>query len=184
MSTSEAQEKHLQKIKIPEGVSVEINEEVKVKGQKGEVARKLAHPRIKIRKEGGEIVIEAAQLTKRERALMGTFVSHINNMIEGVTQGFEYKLKVVFSHFPITVKVQGKEILVENYLGEKIPRKTSIIGSCTVRAKGQEISIFGANLEEVGQTAANLEQLTRAKNRDRRVFQDGIYIIEKAGISV
>ncbi len=177
-------EKYVQKIKIPDKVEVTINEEVKVKGPNGEVVRKFSHPRIKIRKEGDEVVLEAESPTKKERAIVGTFVSHINNMFVGVTDGFEYKLKVVFSHFPITVKVQGKEILVENYLGEKIPRKTSVVGSCTVKVKGQEISIFGANVEEVGQTAANLEQLTRAKNRDRRVFQDGIYIVEKAGVKL
>jgi large subunit ribosomal protein L6 len=105
-------------------------------------------------------------------------------MIKGVTQGFTYKMKVVYSHFPITVKVQGREVIVENFLGEKVPRKTEIFGNCVVKVSGQDITVEGINKEEVGQTVARIEQLTRVKNRDPRVFQDGIYLVERDGVPV
>lgn len=112
---------------------------------------------------------------------MRTFKAHINNMIKGVTEGFKYRLKVVYSHFPMTVKVQGDEVVIENFLGEKNPRRAKILPGVTVKVKGSEIEVEGIDKEAVGQTAANIEQATRITKWDRRVFQDGIYIVEKAG---
>jgi len=167
-------------VEPPEGVSLTLEgDEVVVKGPKGELKRKLYYPGIKLTQEGNSIVILSSFPRKRQLAMIGTFVAHIKNMIKGVTEGFTYKLKVVYSHFPVTVKVQGNEVMVENFLGEKVPRMTEIFGNCTVKVKGQEIIVEGINKEEVGQTAARLEQLTKVKNRDRRIFQDGIYLVEK-----
>ncbi len=172
-------------IEIPEGVEVEVHDNiVKVKGPKGELKRKLFYPGVEIKKENSKIIIKTSGTRKRQRAMLGTYVAHINNMIKGVTKGFEYKLKVLYSHFPISVKVVGNEIIVENYLGEKVPRKTKIFGNCTVEVKGNEIIVRGINKEEVGQTAVNIEQLTRVKGKDPRVFQDGIYLVERDGVKI
>ncbi len=172
-------------IEIPEGVEVEVHDNiVKVKGPKGELKRKLFYPGVEIKKENSKVIIKTSGIRKRQRAMLGTYVAHINNMIKGVTKGFEYKLKVLYSHFPISVKVVGNEIVVENYLGEKVPRKTKIFGNCTVEVKGNEIIVRGINKEEVGQTAANIEQLTRVKGKDPRVFQDGIYLVERDGVKI
>ena len=174
-----------EKIKIPEKVEVELQDGiVNIKGPNGEVSRRLYYPGIRIAKEGGEIVVGVENPRKRQKAVAGTFASHIRNMLKGATEGFEYKMKIVYSHFPITVKVSGKEILVENYLGEKTPRKTQIVGSCAVKVKGTEVAVLGSDVEEVGQTVANIEQLTRAHRRDVRVFQDGIYLVERNGAKV
>jgi large subunit ribosomal protein L6 len=172
------------KIKIPEGVQAFINEEIKVEGPNGSISRRLVYPGIKIEKEGDEIVLRCRRDRRRERAIVGTFSSHIKNMIKGVTKGFEYKMRVVYSHFPINVKVSGKEIIVENFLGEKTPRKTRAVGSSQIEVKGSEIIVKGIDIEEVGQTAANIERLTKIRRRDRRVFQDGIYLVERNGIPV
>jgi large subunit ribosomal protein L6 len=172
-------------VEIPEGVDVELRGEiVVVRGPKGELQKRLAYPGIRLYKEDSTVAIEASFPKKRQRAMIGTFAAHIRNMIKGVTQGFTYKMKVVYSHFPITVKVQGREVIVENFLGEKVPRKTEIFGNCTVKVSGQEITIEGINKEEVGQTAARIEQLTRVRNRDPRVFQDGVYLVERDGVPV
>jgi large subunit ribosomal protein L6 len=174
-----------ERIKIPEKVEVELQEgAVKIKGPNGEVMRRLYYPGIQIAKEGREIIVRAENPKKMQKAIAGTFASHIRNMLKGVTEGFEYKMKVVYSHFPITVKVAGKEILVENYLGEKTPRKTQIVGNCAVRVKGTEVAVLGSDVEEVGQTVANIEQLARAHKKDIRVFQDGIYLVERDGVKV
>jgi large subunit ribosomal protein L6 len=99
--------------------------------------------------------------------------------MKGVTEGYTYKLRIVYSHFPMKVSTKGPEFTVDNFLGEKYPRKTKVLPGVKVEIKGNEVTVTGIDKELVGQTAANIEQLTRIKNFDLRVFQDGIYIIEK-----
>jgi large subunit ribosomal protein L6 len=174
-----------ERIDIPPGVEITIeNDLITAKGENGQVIRSFSYPGVRIEKDDSQIYIRVEKPNKRQAALVGTIASHIRNMIKGVTKGFMYKLKMVYSHFPMTAKVEGNEVYVENFLGEKIPRKSKIVGNTTVTIKGTEIEVRGCNIEDVGQTAANLEQLTRVKRRDPRVFQDGIYLIERNGISV
>jgi large subunit ribosomal protein L6 len=172
-------------VEIPAGVEVAIDgSRIRVRGPRGEVSKTLTYPGVVIEKKDAQIVVSISNPRKAQRAMMGTFASHIRNMIKGVTEGFEYKLKVVYAHFPMSVKVSGKEVVVENYLGEKIPRRTRIVGNCEVKVRGNEITVSGIDVEEVGQTCANLERLTRVHKRDARVFQDGIYLIERNGVRV
>ena len=173
------------RVSISEDVEISFDESVMaVKGPKGEIKKTMEYPGVIIRKDGSEIVIAAENPKKRQWAIIGTYAAHTKNMIKGVSTGFEYKMKVIYSHFPMSVKVEQNTISVENYLGEKVPRKTKIVGDCEVKVKGTEVVITGNNVEEVGQTAANLEQKTKVKNKDPRVFQDGIYLIEKDGAEV
>lgn len=171
-----------EEVEIPEGVTVEItNSTVKVKGPKGELEREFSYPGVKIFIEDGKVVIYKDFPRRKDIAIARTFKAHIANMIRGVTEGFTYKLKIVYSHFPMTVKVKGDKVYIENFLGEKAPRIAQILPGVTVKVQGQELIVEGIDKEKVGQTAANIEQATRITGRDRRVFQDGIYIIEKAG---
>jgi large subunit ribosomal protein L6 len=100
-------------------------------------------------------------------------------MIKGVTKGFTYKLKIVFSHFPISVKVEDKTVRIENFTGERSPRLARILGESKVTVKSEDVVVQGIDLEEVSQTAANIEQATRVKVKDPRVFLDGIYVYER-----
>jgi large subunit ribosomal protein L6 len=100
-------------------------------------------------------------------------------MIKGVTKGFTYKMKIVFSHFPITVKVKGNLLSIENFTGERNPRKAKIMGATKVMVKGEDIILQGISLEDVSQTAANIQNATKIKVKDPRVFLDGIYVYEK-----
>jgi large subunit ribosomal protein L6 len=171
-----------EEVEIPEGVEVTIEGNVvKVKGPKGELQRELKYPGVKIFTEDGKVVVYKEFPRKKDIAIARTFKAHIANMIKGVTEGFTYKLKVVYSHFPVTVKVQGDEVVIENFLGEKNPRRAKILPGVTVKVRGQEITVESIDKEKAGQTAANIEQATRITKWDRRVFQDGIYIVEKAG---
>ena len=171
-----------EEVEIPEGVEVTVeNNVVKVKGPKGELERELKYPGVQIFTEDGKVVVFKEFPRKRDIAIARTFKAHIANMIKGVTEGFTYKLKVVYSHFPMTVKVQGDEVVIENFLGEKNPRRAKILPGVTVKVRGQEVIVEGIDKEAVGQTAANIEQATRITKWDRRVFQDGVYIVEKAG---
>ncbi len=173
-------------VKIPEDVSVEIlDEDVKITGPKGNISKKLYYSGIKLYKENDSVIIEMEYPKKTQRALIGTFASHIKNMSKGVTEGFEYKLKIIYAHFPMTVKVVGDAVEISNFVGEKVPRKATIESNDTnVSIKGSEIIVSGISIEDVGQTAANIEQATKIKRRDRRVFQDGIYLIEKNGVPI
>ena len=172
-----------EKIEIPNGVEITIDEKtVHVKGEKGSLSKMLSHPRIDITVKNNIVEISCLNFPKRkEKALIGTFRAHINNMIRGVTEGFEYKMKTVFAHFPIKTSVEGDTFVIQNFLGERSPRKAIILDGVTVEAKGENVTVSGIDKEKVGQTAANIERATKVKKRDIRVFQDGVYIISKRG---
>ena len=141
--------------------------------------KRLFHPMIKVSKEEKNLVFELKNGTKREKMMMKTFEAHIRNMVRGSAQKYEYHLRVCSSHFPMTVSKEADQIIVKNFLGEKIPRKARIMGDSEVEIKGTEISVKSPNKEIAGQTAANIEKSTRLTNKDRRRFQDGIFITEK-----
>lgn len=168
-------------IKVPEGVSISLSHDLfTVRGPKGTVGRNFWYPGIKIDTREGEVLVDAESSRKEQRAMVGTFASHINNLIIGVTEGFECKMKIVYAHFPMQVKVEGKTLIIGNFLGEKKPRVARILGETKVKVSGNEVVISGINKEDVGQTAANIEQKTKIKRFDPRTFQDGIYIVQKA----
>ena len=172
-------------IDIPNGIEVEvIGNAVKIKGTKGILEKRLVQPNISISKEENQIVLSAKNASKREKRMINTFRAHFNNMIRGVQEGFTYKLKICYSHFPINVTISGSEVIIKNFLGEKIPRKSNILGGVKVEVNGDEVITSGIDIEKVSQTAANIETATRITKRDRRVFLDGIYITNKAGITV
>ncbi|WP_321430487.1 50S ribosomal protein L6 [uncultured Methanolobus sp.] len=167
-------------IEIPEGVTVTIQGRLlSVTGPKGKTERNFWYPGIKIEVAGSEVIVDSAVMKKTQKAMVGTFASHVTNMIKGVTGGFEYRMKVVYSHFPMQLKVEGDRLMINNFLGEKKPRAAKILGETKVKASGDEVVVTGNNKEDVGQTAANIEQTTKIKRFDPRVFQDGIYTVEK-----
>jgi large subunit ribosomal protein L6 len=167
-------------VEIPEGVEGMLDGRlVTIKGEKGELTRDFSHAPIKIQLDGKTVTVQASWPRKKEAALVGTISSHIQNMIKGVTTGFTYKLKIVFSHFPITVKIIGKTLTIENFIGERNPRKAKIMGDSKIIIKGDDIIVQGINLEDVSQTAANIQNATKIRNKDPRVFLDGIYVYEQ-----
>ena len=169
-------------IEIPEKVNVTVQGGiVKVKGPQGEISKELHHPRLKLEVKGKQVVVSCEFPRKREKALAGTYGAHIRNILRGATDGFENKMKIVYAHFPIKTAIKGNVFVIENFLGEKFPRKTKILGATKVEVKGDQVLLKGPNVEDVGQTAANIEKATKIRGFDPRVFQDGIYIIEKPG---
>ncbi len=167
-------------IEIPEGVNVSYkNYMLHVKGPKGELDREFKHDRVEMSVEDGKIVIYCALPKKKDYSLAGTWEAHVRNMVKGVTGGFEYHLKILFAHFPMKVSVKGDKVVIENFLGERSPRYAKIYGDVKVEIKGDLVVVKSVNKEHAGQTAANIERATRIKDRDPRVFQDGIYIVKK-----
>ena len=167
-------------IEIPEGVNMKIDgNTVEATGPKGTVKQVFDQPNVAISHEDQKIVVQTASSKRKQRAMVGTVRAHLRNMIQAVTEGFTYKLKVVSAHFPMTVKVEDKRVLINNFIGERQPRVANIVGDVQVNVKGDEITVEGNNKGDVGQTATNIEQATLVKGRDNRVFQDGCYIVER-----
>lgn len=169
-------------VTIPEGVSATIGEDgvVTINGPKGSLTRTFESTFIQLFQDGSGIVVRVDLPRRKQRALAGTWNAHLNNMVKGVTKGFTYKLKALYSHFPMTMAVKGNTFVVNNYFGERVPRTSDILSGVEVKVSNKvEVTVSGIDKENVGQTAANIERSTTVKNRDRRVFQDGIYLIHK-----
>jgi large subunit ribosomal protein L6 len=167
-------------VQVPDDVKIALEErEVKVTGPKGTLTRNFSHEPVSIELADNTVRVRAEWPRKKEAALVGTVASHIRNMITGVTKGFTYKLKVVFSHFPISVKLKEKTVLIENFTGERSPRRAKIIGDVEVKIQGEDVIVQGINLEDVSQTAANVEQATKVRRKDPRIFLDGLYVFEQ-----
>ena len=179
----EQKEQLTETITLPEGVTASLQDEhLQVKGEKGEITRKLSHPLITIGVGNNTITVSCSKDAKRkERALAGTFAAHCKSMIKGVTQGYTYTMKTVFSHFPIKTKVEGNTFLIQNFLGERAPRKAVILDGVDVKVDGEIVTVTGVDKECIGQTVANIERASKVKKRDIRVFQDGVYLISKGG---
>ncbi len=168
------------RLQIPEEVSAEVDHlDLTVEGPNGSVSRRLWYPDVSVTVEDDEVVIQSDEDNAKTMSTLGTFESHVENMFHGVTEGWEYQMEVFYSHFPMDVSIQGGEIVIENFLGEKAPRRTPIHGETDVEVDGEEVTLRGPDIEAVGQTAADIEQLTRVTEKDVRVFQDGVYITQK-----
>lgn len=169
-------------VTIPEGVTAEHSEDgvVTITGPKGSLNRQFNSTSVAIHQEGGALIVRADLPRRKTKALAGTWNAHLNNMVKGVTEGFTYNLKAFYSHFPMTLEVKGREFVVNNYFGERVPRRADILSGVDVKVNNKvEVVVTGIDKENVGQTAANIERCVVVKNRDRRVFQDGIYLLSK-----
>ncbi len=174
-----------QEIEIPEGVEIKLEEnKITVNGKEGTLTRSFNLGNLEFRKDGNKIILGNKKSTKREKKNTNTITSHIKNMIKGVQGKFEYTLKICFSHFPFTVEVKGEDVIIKNFLGEKTPRKMILPKGVEIEVDKQNINISSIDKELAGQVAANFERLTRIRGRDKRVFQDGIYMTNKAGRAI
>ena len=167
-------------VPMPEGVVATLaGRTLTVKGKLGEARKNFDKINVNIATEGNRVVFTPFSAKKKDNVIINTVSSIVNNMVTGVTKGYTYRVKVVYAHFPITVKTKGKQIMVENFVGERSPRVAEIVGDCKVSVEGDDVIVKGVSLEDVGQTAANIELATKIKRKDQRVFLDGLYIYRK-----
>jgi len=169
-------------VSIPEKVSVQVEgRTVSVKGPLGSLQEDLSHLPVSINVDDNKVRLETTWPRKREIGMLGTAAAHVRNMLKGVTQGYRYELRTVYAHFPVTVKVdeKAKVLKIENFTGEKTPRYAKIVEGVKVDVKGEDISVEGIDLKSVSQTAANIQDSTKIKKKDLRVFLDGIYVSGK-----
>ena len=169
-------------IELIEGVEASLDGAVlKISGPKGEVVRNLIHPKIQLSIDGNKVVLEVKKGTKREKTMIGSFESHVKNMVSGVQEPHFYKLKICSGHFPMNVSMSGQELTIKNFLGESVPRKVTLPQGVQVKVNGTDIEVTSPDKELAGQAAAKIESLCRITGRDKRIFQDGCYLVHKAG---
>ncbi len=179
MSTEEI-DKFQDQVDIPEGVKVTLNKHMlSFIGPLGKTHKSFRSIPVSIKIEEGKVMLKTIYRKKRDYAILHTARSIIRNICEGLIVGYTIKMKVVYAHFPVTVKVEGKKILIENFQGERAPRHTHIVGNTKVEPKGEDVILTGEVWTDITQTAANIELKTKVKNKDHRVFLDGIYVFEK-----
>ncbi|HMB50415.1 MAG TPA: 50S ribosomal protein L6, partial [Natronoarchaeum rubrum] len=157
-------------VELPDEVSAEVDHlELTVEGPNGSVTRRLWYPDVTVSVDDGAVVIESENEDAKTNATVGTFRSHVANMIHGVSEGWEYTLEVFYSHFPMQVRAENGEVVIENFLGEKAARRTQVHGDTDVDVDEELITVSGPDKEAVGQTAADIEQLTTVSGKDVRV---------------
>ena len=169
------------KVQVPDGVEVRIDGMcVTVKGPLGELSKDFDDPRfnrlVKLEKKDNEVQVSNLDEGRKITAMVGTIAAHVKNMILGTSVGFKYDMKIMYTHFPITVTQAGTEIQVKNFFGEKGARSATVVGDTEVKIDKENITLTGINVEDVGQTAANIERSCKLTGRDRRIFQDGIFL--------
>lgn len=171
-------------LEIPDGVEVKAEaRSISVKGKLGSTSKTINTRLFTVKAEGKKIAIEPVKNKKLEKIANLAAMAFSNNVkaaMDGVENGIERKMKVVFAHFPMTIEIKGDKMLVKNIFGEKVARSTSIVGSTKVEVKGQDVTVRGVDPYDVGQTVANIRKMCYARGYDTRVFQDGIYqVVER-----
>ena len=169
-----------ERVTVPEGVKVTVvGPLVTVTAGKGAVERIFSAPGASLTLKGKEIHIRIKGERREHRSLAGTWRGHLQNMFEGAAFGLEYRLKIVYTHFPIKAQVKGNRFVIENFLGEKNTRAVDLAAGVKAEVKGDMVHLTGNDLETLGYCASRIEQATKIKDRDPRIFQDGIYITAK-----
>lgn len=167
-------------IELPSGVNATIEgTKITITGPKGADFATFNPNNVKAVISGNQLTLEGKDDGKRAKNAVNTLSAHVNNMITGVTKEFEYHMAIVYSHFPMTVTKKEKHVEVVNYLGSKQVKKAAIVGATKVEIKGKDVVLKGPSRSDVGQTAANLERIANTGGKDKRIFQDGVYITNK-----
>jgi len=181
-----------EEVEIPENVELTVSDKkVHVKGPLGELTKDFSHVhKLLISKEDNKVVLEMYFADKKGRAVIKTIASHIKNMITGVTRGYRYKMKIVYAHYPMEIKVDEKNrlVIIKNFLGEKDVRTARIEEGVKVKATKEDVIVEGIDIQAVGQTAANIHLATHLTGKRRKSphgreggpgVLDGIYLYEK-----
>jgi large subunit ribosomal protein L6 len=162
-------------VKIPAGVTVAVEgNKVTASGPNGSVVREFKGTFLDLKLEGETLFVKG-----KGKAIEHTVRAHLTNILKGVTEGFTSKMRIRYAHFPISVEVKGRDIIIKNFLGERKPRKTKVHKDAKIEVKGQDVTISSPDKEAVGQTIANIRKITQIKGHDCRIFQDGIYPVKE-----
>jgi large subunit ribosomal protein L9e len=162
---------------------------VTVKGPRGTLERDLSHQDLEVTKlDDHTIKVVKWFGLRKEIASIRSVCSAVENMITGVTKGFQYKMRLVYAHFPINaVLTNSTDVEIRNFLGQKkvfrvkMRKDTKITKSTDVK---DQLVLVGNDLDAVAQSAADVQQACKVRNKDIRKFLDGIYVSERSGSAV
>ena len=172
----------IEQIEIPQGVEVKLDDTTLiVKGKNGEVVRNFVNPQIEISIVDNKVTLKSPKANKTIKRVLKTNFKHIKNMLQGVQEPFIYKLKICSGHFPMNVTVAENKLTIKNFFGEKVPRVAILPKEVKAKVNGEIIELSCPDIEKAGIAASKIENLCRITNRDIRIFQDGCYLIHKAG---
>ncbi|KAK7036670.1 60S ribosomal protein L9B [Paramarasmius palmivorus] len=180
-----------EELDIPSGVEVSIKSRViTVTGPRGTLTKNVRHIDMDIRLVKGKtnkVTLAVWQGGRKHVACLRTIKSLITNMINGVTKGFQYKMRAVYAHFPINCIIQdgGRALEIRNFLGEKTVRHVDMLDGVIItesKAQKDELILEGNDIDNVSQSAASIQGICRVRNKDIRKFLDGIYVSEKGSI--
>jgi len=170
-------------VELKSGISAKIDgKEIIIEKSNQRIIRKV-NPIINVVIENNKIILKTKKSGRAEKRMIGSLAAHLKNAVMGLEEPFKYKLQVSNVHFPMTLShdKNSNEIIVKNFLGEKKDRKIKIMDNVNVKLNKDTIELDSFDIENAGQTAANIEKGTKVRFRDRRIFQDGIFITEKPG---
>lgn len=169
-------------LEIPEEISCTYEHHMfTCKNENQHMVRKIQIPGVKVELKDKRIIFTAQKGNKKDKKIIFSYLKHLQNIFQGLNKPYQYKLEACNVHFPMTFKVENDQLAINNFLGEKTPRHAKILAGVKIEVKGQTITLTSHDKESAGQTAANIETATKVRNRDRRIFQDGLYITEKPG---
>jgi large subunit ribosomal protein L6 len=165
-------------LQIPAGTEVTITEGlVTVKGKKGEIKRSFRTV-VEIKKEGDTITLSPHKKDAATRALWGTYASHIQNMLKGVSEGFVQKL--ILEGIGYKADVAGTNLNMA--LGFSHPVVEPIPEGVTVVSEKGVLTISGFNKETVSQFAAKVRSLKKPEPYKGKGFRyEGEVIKRKQG---
>ncbi len=172
----------LAEVELPQDVSAVLKDSIlSIKAGKEEVSRRLEMRKVHTTVVGNKITVSTKRNTQKDKMMVNSVEAHVKAMIKGVQDPYKYTLKICSGHFPITVAVKVDKLEVKNFLGEKVSRVLGIKKGAAVKVEGDKIVVESASKEIAGQVSSDIEQLVRRPSFDTRIFQDGIYLIDKAG---
>ena len=138
MSTKQI-ENSVVEIQIPDDVKVNLKGSMlHVQGPLGSVYKNFKKIPVLIEINNNKIFLKKTGERKKYLAILNTARSLIQTLCLGVVDGFTIKMKIVYSHFPITVNIEGKKVLIKNFQGERAPRISIIKGNTKVVVKRSE----------------------------------------------
>merc|ERR1711865_988122 len=160
-----------------------MGKKVEVTGKHGTLKRDFKHLPIELwtAASGHEVRARMYFAKSKQLSMLRSVCSHIRNMIDGVTSKFEYRMRLVYAHFPInaTITNGGSTVEVRNFLGEKRVRVVNMLGDTKIEKSSQtkdELVLTGRDINHTSRSAALIRQSCLVKDKDIRKFLDGVYV--------
>ena len=185
-----------EQVEIPENVKVSFKaREITVTGPRGTLTKRFKHIKCELsiekaisyetKQEADFVFIKSYLTTYKQSAVLGTFATLIKNMMTGVTIGYRYKMHIVKKHFPIEVSLEGDNLQIARFLGERVVKTVKLLPGVSFsknEKNNEELWFEGNDVAAVSLTCAHVYQSCKVPDKDRRMFLDGIYVSEKTNI--